>query len=321
MKLFNRLIIYFFGLFSIVTFFLSIAGYLGDWNRYLEVTANFKLQYLLLSFCTFFFWLLTCRYYWLCLSLICLILNLAIIAPWYFEVQQQVIDTNYEPLRVLAFNVLHQNERYNDAIKFTQDRKVDIAIFLEATPPWDAKLLALQETFPYHFSAKKLQIEIYSKFPLKDTEIQLYGTYRGLVISQVTVGKSDFVFVATHAYPQFYYGQEGWQIRNEQLEKGIGNQLGKLDKPVIIAGDINITMWSPQYKSMIANSNLKNARQGFGILPTQSIYFPQTSWLAIPLDHFLVSQEVLVTNMETGKNIGSDHLPILLDVLIPNQTR
>jgi endonuclease/exonuclease/phosphatase (EEP) superfamily protein YafD len=259
------------------------------------------------------------HYYWLILSLVCLIYNLVLIMPWYFPTEQPVIDTKYESLRVLSFNVLHHNQRYNDAIKLVSDRKIDIAVFLEATPPWDRKLLALKKVLPYHFSAKKLQIEIYSKYPLNESEIQLYGTYRGLVISQITAGKSDFIFVATHAYPQLFFGDEGWHNRNKQLAKGLGNQLRKLDKPVIVGGDLNVTMWSSQYKSMVANSGLRNARQGFGILPTQSAYFPQIPWLAIPIDHFLVSKDILVNNMEIGNNIGSDHLPILLDVLIPQK--
>ena len=320
MKLFNRLIIYFFCLSTIIIALFSVAGYFGEWGRYIEITANFKLQYLLISLCIFFFWLLKRRYYWLLLSLVLVWLNLAEILPWYLPAQQ-VINTEYESLRVLSFNVLESNKKYDDTIKLARNRSVDLAVFLEATRPWNTKLLALKDILPYHFSAKKLQIEIYSKYPLKEPEIQLYGTYRGLVISQVTVGKSDFIFVAAHAYPQIFFGDEGWQIRNKQLSEGIGNQLGKLDRSVIVAGDLNVTMWSSQYKSMIASSGLHNARQGFGILPTQSVYYPQIPWLAIPLDHFLVSQDIVVTNMETGNNIGSDHLPILMDVLIPNQTR
>ena len=97
----------------------------------------------------------------------------------------------------------------------------------------------------------------------------------------------------------------------------MGNQLAKIDKPVIVAGDFNVTMWSSQYRKMIANSGLHNTRQGFGILPTQSSYFLDIPWLAIPLDHFLVSRDIIVENMTTGKNVGSDHLPIIVDVLIP----
>ena len=317
--LFYRLSIYIFSVLSILIFLCSLAGYLDHWNFYLEYTANFKLQYLLFSFFTLIFWLLVRNYYWLFFSSIFVAINFSLIIPWYFPAQKQFQNIPYESLRILSFNVLHyHNERYDDAIKLVKNKNVDIAVFLEATEPWDKKLLNLKKELPYHLSTPKLQIEIYSKYPLEDTKVKLYGTYRGLVISQISLNKSNFVFVATHAYPQSYYGNEGWQIRNAQLEQGIGIQLGKIDKPVIVAGDLNVTMWSSQYKSMIANSGLKNTRQGFGVLPTQSRYFLHIPCLAIPLDHFLVSKNIVVKNMETGKPIGSDHLPIIVDLLIPH---
>lgn len=317
-KIIDRVIFYFFCILSILGFLFSIAGYFKYEQYSLEITSSFRLQYLLISLCTFFLWLLARRYYWLLLSLSTIAINLAFIIPWYIPPQQQITDTKYEPVRILAFNVLQDNKHYQDTIKLVKNRSVDIAAFLEAKPPWNTELLALKDTLPYHFSAEKLQIEIYSRFPLNNPTIQLYGDYRGLVASQVTVGQSNFLFVANHTYSPLSLENAGWQIRNEQLQ-GIGNQFQELNQPVIIGGDFNVTMWSYYYRSMMANSDLQNARKGFGVLPTFSKPFPQIPWLSIPIDHFLVSKDISVTNMETECNIGSDHLPILMDALIPNQ--
>ena len=317
MKLPNKIIVKAFIIVSAVILLLSIAGYFKYEQRHLEFTSNFRLQYLLISFCTFFYWLLLRRYLWLIVSACSIALNLLVILPWYLPPQQQIVDQKYESLRVLTFNVLHHNERYQDAINLVKNRSVDIAAFLEATPPWNTELLAIKNTLPYHFSAEKLQIEIYSRFPLNNPSIKRFGAYRGLAAFYITANQSKFTFVATHAYPQLFFGDVGWQNRNRQLEQGIGSQFQTSDQPIIIGGDLNVTMWSPYYKTMIANSELQNARQGFGILPTFSVYLPQIPWLAIPLDHFLVSKDVIVTNMETEDNLGSDHLPILMDVLIP----
>jgi endonuclease/exonuclease/phosphatase (EEP) superfamily protein YafD len=220
-------------------------------------------------------------------------------------------------MRLFLFNVLHENTRYADAISLVEKEKPTVAAFLEATAPWPEKLVALQDTLPYHFSAKKLQIEIYSRLPLNKTSIQLYGKYRGLVRSSLTVGKKEITFIATHAYPQLYFGKEGFEWRNQQLEEGIGDYVKKLQKPVVLIGDLNVTMWSPHYKSMIQRSGLRNARAGFGILPTLSSLSPQTPWLATPVDHCLVSRDIRVLDFRTGPAIGSDHLPVITDVVLP----
>jgi endonuclease/exonuclease/phosphatase family metal-dependent hydrolase len=38
----------------------------------------------------------------------------------------------------------------------------------------------------------------------------------------------------------------------------------------------------------------------------------------IPIDHCLVSPDIDVLRMRTGRNIGSDHLPIIVDMTIPD---
>ena len=82
-------------------------------------------------------------------------------------------------------------------------------------------------------------------------------------------------------------------------------------------------MWSPSYKDFVKKTGLRNARQGFGILPTWpteakfSPIKPPLSWLIlIPIDHFLISPEIKVLDIRTGANVGSDHLPLIADLVL-----
>ena len=38
--------------------------------------------------------------------------------------------------------------------------------------------------------------------------------------------------------------------------------------PIMVVGDLNATMWSAPYRSLIDSTGLRNARRGFGILPS-----------------------------------------------------
>ena len=76
-------------------------------------------------------------------------------------------------------------------------------------------------------------------------------------------------------------------------------------------GDLNITMWSPNYQEFVDRAELKNTRQGHGILPSWPTQFPV---LSIPIDHVLVSSEIQVRDTRIGRNVGSDHLPIIVDL-------
>ncbi|MFS8120585.1 MAG: endonuclease/exonuclease/phosphatase family protein [Microcoleus sp.] len=78
-------------------------------------------------------------------------------------------------------------------------------------------------------------------------------------------------------------------------------------------GDFTTTMWSPFYKNMVKTGKLHNARSGFGILPTWPTFMPPGY---IPIDHFLVSKEIGVLNIHTGPKVGSDHLPLITDLVL-----
>ena len=68
------------------------------------------------------------------------------------------------------------------------------------------------------------------------------------------------------------------------------------------------------YKRFVRETELKNARYGFGILPSWPTTF---SPLSIPIDQSLLSPEIKVINIRTGANVGSDHLPVIQDLAIP----
>jgi endonuclease/exonuclease/phosphatase (EEP) superfamily protein YafD len=89
-----------------------------------------------------------------------------------------------------------------------------------------------------------------------------------------------------------------------------------LPTPKILVGDLNTSLWSPYYAHLIRQTGLDNARRGFGLLPTWPAYMPWP-FLMIPIDHCLVSPDIGVIKMRTGRNIGSDHLPIVVDMVVP----
>ncbi|WP_319423173.1 endonuclease/exonuclease/phosphatase family protein [Pleurocapsa sp. FMAR1] len=308
---------YLFACLSISAIALSLAGYLGRFNLYFEFASGYKLQFLLMALCSLVYFLLTHEKLWIAASLFCVLLNLAEILPWYFNQPKITNPEQYQALKVFSYNVLWSNKNYDKAIALVNQEQPDIAVFLEAIPHWHPHLAALSSSYPYHVRSEKMEMEVYSKLPLANPQLKLYGTYRGLIIADIKVGDRLVRFVATHAYPQLYYGRPGWEIRNQHLEIGIGEYVKTLTQPVIVIGDLNVSMWSPFYYSMIKLSGLHNARQGFGILPTHSIVAPQVAALSAPIDHCLVSADIQVKNFKLGRAIGSDHLPIIAELLIP----
>ncbi|NEO71394.1 endonuclease/exonuclease/phosphatase family protein [Moorena sp. SIO3H5] len=244
--------------------------------------------------------------------------------PWY--IPKLSFGASGEPMGLFLFNVSFSNTQYGDAIALVKEEKPTIAAFLEAKDPWPEQLEELREILPYTISIPELNIEVYSRLPLQESEILEHGKSRGLVKLDLSIAGAEASVIVTHSYPQFYFGkqgdlgEQGWQWRNQDLEEEIGDYIKQIEKPVVLIGDLNVTMWSPYYKRLIESSGLRDARAGFGILPTLSQFSPANPWLAIPVDHCLVSRDVKVIKMRTGPDIGSYHLPVITDIALrPSQ--
>ncbi|NEO90796.1 MAG: endonuclease/exonuclease/phosphatase [Moorea sp. SIO3G5] len=337
-KALNNWILSLFIILNIVITLLSVTSYFFRDNIYLEFTTNFKHQYLVLGALPLIYFALTRRKVWLIVTLFCLLINLTEIIPWY--IPKLSFGASGEPMRLFLFNVLFSNTQYADAIALVKEEKPTIAAFLEAKDPWPKQLEDLREVLPYTISIPELQMEVYSRLPLQESEILEYGKSRGLVKLDLRIAGADASVIVTHAYPQFYFGKpeyfgkqedfvnqedfgnqedlekQLWQWRNQDLEEEIGDYIRQIEKPVVLIGDLNVTMWSPYYKSLIQRSGLRDARAGFGILPTLSQFSPANPWLAIPVDHCLVSRDVKVIKMRTGPDLGSAHLPVITDIAL-----
>lgn len=114
------------------------------------------------------------------------------------------------------------------------------------------------------------------------------------------------------AHPHVPIRKTVFKLRNQQLAE-LGDYVAQIKTPVVVVGDLNITMWSPYYQRFVRQTGLRNARYGFGILPTWPTIIPL---LYIPIDHFMVSPEIQVVNLRTGDRVGSDHLPLITDLAI-----
>ncbi|MBD1884774.1 endonuclease/exonuclease/phosphatase family protein [Microcoleus vaginatus] len=293
---------------------LSIVGYLGKFNIFFELSSHFKLQYLVVGFSTFiFFALVRSKKTWLLVSAFCIILNLAEIVPWYFPAPAVAAATPGQNLRILHSNVLRSNRRYSDVISLVKAEQPDIAVFVEVNSTWAKQLSVLSEIFPYSSTqqeSERFGSAIYSKLPLENSSVKAFSNQRKSLSADVKFQGKIISLLLAH--PTVPIKQKSFIDRNKQLA-GIGEYAAQVKNPLIVVGDFNTTMWSPFYKNMVKTGKLRNARSGFGILPTWPTFMPLAY---IPIDHFLVSKEIGVLKIRTGRNVGSDHLPLITDLVI-----
>ncbi len=302
--------------FTVFTLVFTLAGYGGGSHWVLDLFSHFRAQYLAGGLLLTFIFLLLRRWRWSAVTLICVGINLAAVLPWYGRRHQgSSADAQGKNLRVVLSNVFTGNVHKQKVLAFVRKEVPDILILQEIDAAWRQALRELDaemghsRVFPQE---DNFGIGIWSRLPLRDAEIFGVGASDIPVIrAKVEVAGTIVEIIAVHPLPPV--SSAAYQERNSHLAT-ITEFVRKATDPVIVLGDLNVSVWSPVYSNFIRKSALVNTRQGFGVLPTWPTINPL---VMIPLDHCLVSSSIGVAEMRTGPDVGSDHLPIIVDLHIP----
>ena len=163
--------------------------------------------------------------------------------------------------------------------------------------------------YPYQIQEPRFGgVALLSKWPLTNSQVQYFGDLHRPRISadiQIEGQKIHFVFVHT-IIPVVHDA-----IRDKELAT-VGDEVGALKIPVIVFGDLNITPWCFNFNKLLQDGKLHDSERGFGFQPTWCAWIPPM----FPIDHILVSDGISVTKHQVLTYMGSDHLPVLVDVLV-----
>lgn len=298
-------------------FLCSVAGFLGEVHQGFELASHFRLQYLLAGLAG----LLVCvtlHAWWAALGAgVTVVLNLVLVVPWYLPPARAPLTGPQYPVRILLANVEDANHNVAALIRLVIEEDPQVVILQEATELWLERLKVLQERFPYATALPRpgsVGIALYSRLPVERFDVIPLGSRRipGL-LTRLDGGGGGLSVVTVHPRPPLR--RHDFRQRNEQL-RDTAALVHALPAPKILVGDLNTSLWSPYYARLMRHTGLHNARQGFGLRPTWPAWMPWP-FLRIPIDHCLVSPEIQVSSMRTGRPIGSDHLPIVVDLVIP----
>jgi endonuclease/exonuclease/phosphatase (EEP) superfamily protein YafD len=331
-------------LITIALFLFSLLGYAGKVSWFCDLFTHFKVQYFLISmFCGIILLLfafitnksesktdeadmanampqsrvlLTKKqlFIFAAFSFLVALINLIEIAPLYNSVFSKYL--NQKQLRLMHINVHTANTRYNDVQQYILEQDPDILLLEEVSEEWIKKLPEIIKKYPYstiYPQSDNFGIAMFAKIKPIESKALLFGEYGAPYIKSIfTVGDEKITLFGIHTIPPI--GKIRFQERNRMLNY-IAEMINKLENSsVILIGDLNISPWSYFFKKLLHDANLRNSQCGFGIQPSwPTSPFP----LLIPIDHCLVSKDIIVNNRFIGKDVGSDHYPVVIDIQLP----
>ena len=224
-------------------------------------------------------------------------------------------DSDVKGLKILSWNIWVMNQMPEEVLKVVQDFDADVVVLIEVGLEQALVLKQLESNYPFSYwipDSSSRGIAVLSRVAgTRFESIDLAN--EGMPAIEVTIPETDahasYRLMAVHTRSPDLHQRT--LDRNKQLH-ALAEWATLQTNAAIIIGDLNITPWSPPFSRLLERGDLKDTRSYRGYFPS---WPTDLGFLAIPIDHALVSQNTSVLYRAVGTLApDSDHRPIMLMV-------
>jgi endonuclease/exonuclease/phosphatase (EEP) superfamily protein YafD len=292
----------------------SIAGHVG-WAWWpLDLVANFRPQLAVLLLVSGV-WLALGRWRRTARLVVAVGLIDLLLVGWLWVPAGPDPVAGADRVRVMSYNLFASNERYDEVTAFIAAERPDVVLLHEASLPWEEAVEAAE--LGYRIVKTRDEEHIFGTLVLvpEGAEVEGFGfTEREpraveVVLPLPTAG--DLALLGVH--PVSPDSEETSALRDAQLAFAT-NWAEERSGPRVVIGDLNAGPWSHAFRRLVSEGGLRNSQRGFGLQPS----FPMTAnqVFRVAIDNGAVSPHVAVVDRRLGPPIGSDHAPLILDLMV-----
>jgi endonuclease/exonuclease/phosphatase (EEP) superfamily protein YafD len=214
---------------------------------------------------------------------------------------------------VLVLNVHTESKSYEQVMHLIADENPDLIGLVEVDQRWLDAIAPALSAYPGRIEAPRpdnFGVALYVRGEVAGSVAEL-ATPVPTLVAAVRLADTPFDVILTHPLPPM--SATALEQQRAQLDT-IAAHVRTTDRPVMVMGDFNATPWSRPFLRFERGSGLCDTRSGFGVQAS----FPSSSrFLRIPIDHVLVSCSIGVRERRVGHDVGSDHLPVIVDLVVP----
>ena len=238
---------------------------------------------------------------------LCLIPNLWALAYYYPD---HAPPEHRPDIRALSFNVLTSNTAFADVREYLSHSDADIIFVMETNQEWLSALAPLETDYPHVVKAPRgdnFGMALYSRHPIETHDLHFVeGSRVPCVHAVINVAGRQMEVIGGHPVPPVGASRSAW--RNSYLAT-LTSLATKSDRPKLVLGDFNATVWSPFFRDFLSTTALQDTgrRRGF-----QSTWRRNNPVFSIPIDHILYSN-LSCTSRNVGPDLGSDHRPVIAE--------
>lgn len=249
--------------------------------------------------------------------LLCLIYQVSRILPytalWSQEVPRAASCEPRNRLRYMEANVLQSNRDARALVELVEEQRPDLLLLTETNQWWSEQVRPLVGDMPHVISVpleNTYGMMLLSRRPLFDVQVRyLFEPDIPSIRASLKLGSGRTIeLYGVHPRPPLP-GQDTAE-RDAELVL-IGREVRARRTPTVVAGDLNDVAWSDTTALFQRVSGLLDPRVGRELMPTFPANLPLLRW---PLDYVFVSPGFSLLHMERLRDIGSDHLPIMVEL-------
>lgn len=298
----------------------SVLGLFGAWWWVLDLFSHFRFQYAAILLMAGVVLVVGRKWKTAAVVGLALGLNLVLLAPLWIKPEQP---TGSGPaLRVMAFNVLTMNRRYEAAADWMREQGADVLVLQELNRDWfsflQVGLAGYMSVETPTIREDNFGLAVYVRAGLTVSGFDYFDDAAGVPRVEVVVEVEGrpVRLVTVHTLPPVNAKYSGF--RRQQLEEAT-QRVHASEQPVVLLGDLNATRWSAPLRRLLAETDLRDSAEGFGYAGT----WPSGLWWTgmIPIDQVLVGPGFRVEGRRVGPGLGSDHRAVVVDLVVVGDGR
>ncbi|WP_100213173.1 endonuclease/exonuclease/phosphatase family protein [Nitratireductor aquibiodomus] len=212
--------------------------------------------------------------------------------------------------RLLQLNLRYDNATPKQVFSLIGRTKPDIVTLNEVSRMWVEELKFLEAAYPYRVicppPARIGGVAILSRRPFADPSAFACYDRGSMAVATVRLG-ADAVEIGT-----LHLGWP-WPFEQHRQVGRVAPVLERLPDTAILAGDLNATPWSVTAHRVAAAGRLDLLP---GVGPTwMKPIVPESlrRLVGLPIDNLFTKGRIVPFSVERLEDVGSDHLPVLLE--------
>lgn len=316
----------------VVLSFVTLVSFLGANYWIFELLSHFRVQYAAVATCMMVLLLISQaqRLEWI-VGVILLGLNaVPILIQLGASVSTPAVAVETPDARAMWMNLQGEYVDLDAFYEYVDAESPDVIALTELGPNRQPILDALAENYPYTVQSQLsnvFEVVLLSRYPIASERISGLDFARPssptlsqpvfqpdvpVISAEICPPRTGcYTVIATHAPPPVSARMAA--MRNTLFELLAQLSRQREDNRLIVMGDLNTSVWSPQFGSLLKDGHMETWSADVLI---DSTWLSKSPFFGLTIDHVLHREGVSLSARRVGPDVGSDHYPLVADLVL-----